>query len=118
MAAHRFQPPGACTVLPASFAGRVVGAGDVVDLTDEQAQAVVGWYGPGALVPVRDPSVAADDAREDQPAPDFPDVGGLSAADVHKLAKALGYDGPRRKAEALAYLQTLDADRVRAALEG
>ena len=117
MGAHRFQPSGARTILPASFAGRLVRAGDVVELTDEQASAVVKWYGDRALVAVS-PSVSAEDAREDQPAHDFPDVAGLSAVDVHKLAKALGYDGPRRKAEALAYLQTLDADRVRAALEG
>jgi len=116
MGAYRFQPAGARTILPASFAGRPVRAGDVVDLTDEQASAVVKWYGDGALVAVH--SADAELAREDQPAHDFPDVGGLSAVDVHKLAKALGYDGPRRKAKALAYLQTLDADRVRAALEG
>lgn len=119
MGVYRYQAPFVNTVFFTGPRGMAdaVRDGNVVEIDDALAAKVRGWYGDGALVAVS-PSASAEDAREDQPAPDFPDVGSLSAADVQKLAKALGYDGPRRKAAALAYLQTLDADRVRAALEG
>ena len=118
MGVYRYQAPHANTVFYTGDGGMAdaVRDGDEVEIDESLAARVRGWYGDKSLVAVR--SADAEIAREDQPAPDFPDVGGLSAVDVHKLAKALGYDGPRRKAEALAYLQTLDADRVRAALEG
>ena len=118
MGVYRYQAPHANTVFYTGDRGMsdAVRDGDVVEIDESLAVKVRDWYGDGALVAVH--SADAEVAREDQPAPDFPDVGGLSAVDVHKLAKALGYGGPRRKAEALAYLQTLDADRVRAALKG
>lgn len=80
-------------------------------------------YGADArkyLVPVptaadSPPPAAAADAEKQAPisTPPLP----VKAAAVVRLARALGYDGPRKKAAALEYINTRPAEAVAAALE-